>query len=220
MNVKNELSEVNVGRGVPDEWFERREGGFESVEAESAHLLSPRRRKQAGVTFITIVLGIAIAGLVVLISVDQFNEMLDNIDGQAAGQQMMTVSGSAGNYFLANGRKYEDFHANQDGGIDWGGQNALGGHVCAYSTFTVGTACTAATMVAAATDAAAATPPTLTLVYTGFDSQPQCETALHSVRGMPYFDEATASSGCVASLAAEQGGTDGFRAHFGLNTSR
>ena len=155
---------------------------------------SAPRSKQEGISLITVVLGLAIAGAVTIGAFGVFNSLMRSIDVQSATQEVTQGLSGVARYYMAN-RSFEGFDMARHSTIQWEGvarQNIIGGLFCeddAAVTVCPGTA-------AAVTNAGAAA---MTLVYQGFDTEQMCQEVLDQVGAMPHvIAPAAAATRCVA----------------------
>lgn len=138
--------------------------------------------KQRGVSMAVVVMGLAIAGVVTILAVNTFNTLMGSTVARAAGDELTTIVTAAGNYFLSRRGTYVGFDPALHAGVDFpGNRNVLGDHLCGGAA---PANCTNVNVPAAAGTATA-----LELVYDGFESETQCQTALAAIRNLSYVNE-------------------------------
>lgn len=182
---------------------------IKTTGAPPSGLRSPKRlnatppSRQRGVSLITVVLGMAVAGAVTVGAAVTFNSLVQSAEAQTAGGQIVTATTSAGNYFLARRKDYSGFTGGGHSGLSWPstaltdtGRNALDGFVCAIdsSATPANPALTSCDAQADTANAIASTSDRyMTLLYGGFESQSQCQQGVDMAAGMPYVE----ATGCV-----------------------
>lgn len=156
------------------------------------------RSKQRGVSMAAVVMGLAIAGVVTVLAVQTFNTMVSDANAQAAGNELTTIVTAVGKYYTSR-RSFVGIIPDRHLGIDYqgGNLNVMGDGVCA-GNITTGVTVPAAGCTGVAATALPTTAATQTaggLIYDGFDSMAQCESAFTAVADMAHVNEGF--SGCA-----------------------